>query len=140
LSLISLQQQANHQLVFSQFAQINLPDTKHRPLLPAVANGIFKDHLAPENMWALDELQIALPKPDMQFNVSPFRFLFRVKGTDTQGRPVLESEIRVTISRLRNSLAANYPDKKTQRIPPQNIAISMSIPYTDNNGKLQHSE
>ncbi len=126
-------------LVLADLGFIDFVKKPDLPVQPAVAPGIFKDWKNNKVIWCQDELNISLPAPGTPFTSSPFRFLFRVKGLNPQGQPVLESEITVTLKRQPGKLAADYPGHTVKRIQPANLSVSITIPYTDNNGNPQHS-
>lgn len=126
-------------LVLADLGYIDSVKKPDLPVQPAVAPGVFKDWKNNKVIWCQDELHVSPPAPGTPFAASPFRFLFRVKGLSPQGQPVLESEITVTLKRQVSKLAANYPGYSVKRISPANLSVSVTIPYTDNNGNPQLS-
>ena len=83
---------------------------------------------------AIPGFTIVAPALSQDFTNSPFSFVFRNLGPDQGGKPVLEGEIKLTVSQAVTdeikTQAAKVDSAKTIReISLQNISFTLGIPY-----------
>ncbi|MEI9947375.1 MAG: hypothetical protein WDN26_24580 [Chitinophagaceae bacterium] len=127
-------------LLLPQLAVIKLNDNPDLPLNEEIKQGLYKDRQKPAIAWYQDFITLVRPAAGTAFAASPFRFLFRVKGMDVQGKPVLESEITVTLACNLPAGTSDFTPDKLKRIPKQNLSVTMSIPFMDQNGNNKISD
>lgn len=130
----------HHGLLLADLSTVQIIKKPDLPLNEEIKPGIYKDKQKNDTAWYQAILSLAKPTAGTSFLVAPFQFLFSVKGTDTQGKPVLESEITVTIKCSAPGDLAGITATNLKRIPMQNVSVTLSIPFTDNNGNKKTSD
>ncbi|MGC1242328.1 MAG: hypothetical protein WA874_12095 [Chryseosolibacter sp.] len=104
----------------------------------------FKDQTDKNLYWAIPQFELVKPKPNDDPLLSPFRFLFRTLGMDKEGKPVLEGEItfslRVSLAeQVKNEIQQQDGNAKINLIDTRNIAVSLEIPFLNENSQLTTS-
>lgn len=101
----------------------------------------FKDQADKNLFWAVPEFTLVKPPLNNDPLVSPFRFLFRTLGMDANGKPVLEGEILFTLRAVvpepvKKEILNNNAQAKIRMIDTRSIAISMEIPFFNEQNEL----
>ena len=111
------------------------------PLVDDEKSTWFKDNGDKSLFWVVPEFTLLKPPLNDDPLVSPFRFLFRTLGMDSNGKPVLEGEILFTMravvpETVKNEILRNNAHAKIRMIDTRSISINMLIPFINARNEL----
>lgn len=121
------------------------PDTilQNFPIVDNPNTGYWVNRKNAQELLALPDLQTVDPAPNDQPSTASFRFFFRQTGlNDSNGKPVLEGECRLTVKQIISAAtqaAANaaFPGLKISPVALNGCTYSLVIPYADAEGNAK---
>jgi hypothetical protein len=119
----------------------------NRPSLPVVNDdqeNVWMDSVDAKKIWYLPEYKTAIPAQTDTAANSPFLLTFERIGTDNTGRPVLNGEVKVTLSATvpaaaeakKNSIAFS----QLAPVEVQSQQFVLKLPFMDSNGTAKTSD
>ncbi|MCP4897466.1 MAG: hypothetical protein GY906_10890 [bacterium] len=115
---------------------------RHLPVLDDPKSPLWPDRIdATDRYWYAPAFSVVEPDPQANPDESPFLFSFWTAGHDMHGRPGLEANLRVTLSRATpdavqqklNELGA----QKAEPVETKNLSFVLEIPFRDQHGQTQ---
>ncbi len=104
---------------------------------------VWPDCGAPANFWYVPAFSVVMPNPSQPVTQSPFLFRFETSGHGPSGEPGINATVTFTLQRtIGDDVAKRLQElgkPPAQSVKFTNLAVTLSIPFRDENGQTQRS-